>query len=76
VESAVKQAVVAIAGNSLAAGDVLYNAQNDGIGASPFHDAASMFGPEVQTALDTALAGMKDGSLKTCPETDCGVYKP
>ncbi len=76
VESAVKQAVVAIAGGSLAAGDVLFNAQNDGIGVSPFHDAASMFGPEVQTALDTALAGMKDGSLKTCPDTDCGVYKP
>ena len=48
----------------------------DGIGVSPFHDAASMFGPEVQTALDTALAGMKDGSVKTCPDTGCGVYKP
>jgi basic membrane protein A len=76
VESAVKQAIVGIAGSTLAAGDVLFNAQNDGIGASPFHDAASLFGPEVQTALDTALAGMKDGSLKTCPDTDCGVYKP
>ncbi len=76
VESAVKQAITGIAGTSLSAGDVLFNAKNDGIGASPFHDAASMFGPEVQAALDKAMAGMKDGSLKTCPDTGCGVYKP
>ncbi len=76
VESAVNQAIVGIAGSGLAAGDVLFNAANDGIGVSPFHDAASMFGPEVQTALDTALAGMKAGTLKTCPDTGCGVYTP
>ena len=76
VESAVKQAIIGIAGDTLAAGDVLFNANNDGIGVAPFHDAASMFGPEVQTALDTALQGMKDGTLQTCPETDCGVYTP
>jgi basic membrane protein A len=76
VESAVQQAIVGIAGNSLAAGDVLFNAANDGIGVSDFHDSASMFGPEVKTALDAALAGMKDGSLKTCPDTGCGVFKP
>jgi basic membrane protein A len=76
VESAVNQAIVGIAGDSLAAGDVLFNANNDGIGVAPFHDAASMFGPEVQTALDTALQGMKDGTLQTCPETNCGVYTP
>ena len=76
VESAVNQAITGIAGSSLAAGDVLYNAANDGIGVSDFHDKASLFGPEVKTALDAALAGMKDGSLKTCPDTDCGVYTP
>ena len=76
VESAVNQAIVGIAADNLAAGDVLFNAANDGIGVSPFHDAASMFGPEVQTALDTALAGMKAGTLKTCPDTGCGVYTP
>jgi basic membrane protein A and related proteins len=74
VESAVNQAIQAIAAKTLAPGDLLFNAKNDGIGASPFHDAASKFGPEVQAALDTALAGMKDGSLVTCPATGCGVY--
>ena len=76
VETAVKLAVTGIADKSLTAGDVLYNAANDGIGVSDFHDKASLFGPEVTAALTTALAGMKDGSLKTCPDTDCGVYKP
>jgi basic membrane protein A and related proteins len=74
VLSAVSQAIVGVAGKNLAAGDVLFNAANDGIGVSPFHDAASMFGPEVQAALDTALAGMKAGTLQTCPTTGCGVY--
>ncbi len=74
VESAVNQAIVGIAGGTLAAGDVLFDASNDGIGVAPFHDAASMFGPEVQTALDTALQGMKDGTLQTCPTDGCGVY--
>ena len=76
VETAVKDAITGIAAGTLTAGDVLYNAANDGIGVSDFHDSASMFGPEVKTALDTALAGMKDGSLKTCPDPGCGVYKP
>jgi basic membrane protein A and related proteins len=72
VESATSQAIQEIAAGTLSAGDVLFNAANDGIGASPFHDKASMFGPEVTQALDTALAGMKAGTLKTCPDTGCG----
>ena len=75
IETAVNQAVMGIAAGSLAAGDVLYNAANDGIAASPFHDKAGMFGPEVQAALDAALAAMKAGTLKTCPDTGCGVAK-
>lgn len=76
VQSAVKQAIEGISAGNLAPADVLFNAANDGIGVSPFHDAASMFGADVQTALDTALAGMKAGTLKTCPDTNCGVYTP
>ena len=75
IETAVNQAVTGIAAGTLAAGDVLYNAVNDGIAASPFHDKASMFGPEVQAALDKALAAMKAGTLQTCPTVGCGVYK-
>jgi basic membrane protein A len=73
VESAVAQAIQAIAAGNLQAGDLLYNAKNDGIGAADFHDKASLFGPEVTTALQTALAAMQAGTLVTCPATGCGV---
>ncbi len=55
-------------------GDVLFNAKTEGIGVSPGHDLASLITPTIQTALDTALAGMVAGSLVTCPATGCGVY--
>ena len=73
VESAVAQAIEGIAAGTLSAGDVLFNAKNDGISAADFHDKASLFGPEVTTALQTALAGMQAGTLQTCPTTGCGV---
>ena len=77
VESAVFQAITSIAAGNLAAGDLLYNAQNDGIGAADFHDKASLFGPDVTTALNTALAGMQAGTLVTCPPAPaCGTYTP
>jgi basic membrane protein A len=76
VESAVAQAIESIAGGTLAAGDILFNAKNDGISAADFHDKASLFGPAVTTALQTALAAMQAGTLQTCPTTGCGVYAP
>ena len=77
VESAVAQAIESIAAGNLAPGDVLYNAKNDGISAADFHDKASLFGPEVTTALQTALAGMQAGTLVTCPPAPaCGTYTP
>ncbi len=71
----VSAAIQAAAAGSFQPGDVLYNAANDGIGVSDFHDQAKLFGPEVKTALDSALAAMKAGTLKTCPDTGCGVAK-
>ena len=68
-------AIVGIAGGTLAPADVLFDAKNDGIGVSDFHDKASLFGPDVTQAIQTALAGMKAGTLKTCPDTGCGVAK-
>jgi basic membrane protein A len=73
VESAVAQAIEGIAAGTLTAGDVLFNAKNDGISAADFHDKASLFGPEVTTALNTAMAAMQAGTLVTCPATGCGV---
>jgi basic membrane protein A and related proteins len=56
------------------AGDVLFNAATNGIGASPGHDLASLITPDIQAKVDAAMAAMVAGTLKTCPDTGCGVY--
>ncbi|HEY7970901.1 MAG TPA: BMP family ABC transporter substrate-binding protein [Candidatus Limnocylindrales bacterium] len=71
LELAVSSALEAKAAGTLKAGTTLYDAKNDGIGVSPGHDNASAWAPDAQTKIDAALAGMKDGSLKTCP-AKCG----
>jgi len=54
-------------------GIIVYNAANDGIGVAPFYDAASKLPADIQTKIDAALAGMKAGTLKTCPPApECG----
>jgi basic membrane protein A len=67
----VNDSIVAIAGGTAKGGLTLYNAKNDGIGVSPFYDAASKVPADTQAKLDEALAGMKAGTLKTCP-AKCG----
>jgi len=42
------------------------------IGVSQGHNLGDKWAPGVVDLLNKALAGMKDGSLKTCPEK-CGV---
>jgi basic membrane protein A len=62
-------------GNDLgldAFGALHFNAANGGIGLAPEQDGKSLITPDIQTLLDTATAGMADGSLTTCP-TNCGA---
>ncbi len=67
----VSQTIIDIAGGQNVAGDVLYNAANDGIGASPITNVQL---PDVQAKLDAAFAAMKAGTLTTCPtDGTCGV---
>jgi basic membrane protein A len=66
--NAVSQEIQAIA-NGTTVPDV-YDATNDGIGASPVTNVTL---PDVQAKLDAAYAAMKAGTLQTCPATDCGV---
>ncbi len=72
LQSAVSQTIQAIAAGTAVGGNAMFNATNDGIGVSDFHSAASMITPEIQKALDDALAAMKAGTLTTCPE-NCGT---
>jgi basic membrane protein A len=67
----VEETVVAISQGTAQGGQNLFNAANDGIGISPENSGAGLITPEIQAAIDTALQGMRDGTLQTCPET-CG----
>jgi basic membrane protein A and related proteins len=67
----VSDEIVAIAGGTAKGGLTYFNATNDGIGVSPFYDAASKVGADTQAKLDEAMAAMKAGTLKTCP-AKCG----
>jgi len=73
LEVAVRETIKAIAGGTAVAGDNKFNAANDGIGYSDFHDKASLLTSDLKGKLDAALAAMKAGTLKTCPDTGCGV---
>jgi basic membrane protein A len=72
LQLAVSDALKAVAGGAAAPGNVLYDAKNNGIGVSQGHNLGDKWAPGVVDLLNKALAGMKDGSLKTCPEK-CGV---
>ena len=73
LQSAVDQTIKAIADGSAKGGNGLFDATNDGIGASPFHDTASVVPADTQAKLDAALEAMKAGTLVTCPADSCGV---
>ena len=76
LSSAVDQTIKAIAGNTAKGGISKFNATNDGVGYSPLNEnsaLASKVPSDVQGKLDAAVAGMKAGTLKTCPDT-CGTW--
>jgi basic membrane protein A len=71
LQVAVSAAIQAIAAGNANPGDNLYDAKNDGIGVSAGHDKASAWAADAQAKVDEALAAMKAGTLKTCPD-NCG----
>lgn len=75
VSSATSQLIKAIAAGTAKGGVSLFNAANDGVGYSPFHNASITLPSDVQGKLDTAFAAMKAGTLKTCPDK-CGTWAP
>ena len=69
----VQSEIEAISAGTARGGLTFFNATNDGIGVSPFYDAANKLPDDIQTTLDTATAAMKAGTLVTCPlAPECG----
>ncbi len=73
LSSAVNQTITAISKGTAKGGVSKFNAANDGIGYSPFHNTSITLPADVQGKLDTALAAMKAGTLKTCTD-QCGTW--
>ena len=71
----VSESIKAIAAGTAAGGKVFFNASNDGIGLSPFYEAASKLPSDIQSKIDAAYAGMKASppTVTTCPPApECG----
>ena len=67
--------VTSVATDTFAAGPVAYNAASDpvAIGLAPYHENEALITPEIQSAIDAALAGFVDGSLDPCAPVKCTV---
>jgi basic membrane protein A len=68
----VRESIKQIAAGTAKGGLTFFNAANDGIGVSPFYDAANRLPANMQSLIDTAVAGMKAGTVDSCPD-DCGA---
>jgi len=75
LSNAVSQSIAAIAGKTAKGGVAKFDATNDGIGYSAFQNATIKVPADVQAKLDAAVAAMKAGTLKTCPDK-CGTWAP
>jgi basic membrane protein A len=62
----VSDMIVKAAAGQMPAGGIKLDLTTDDVGLSSFHDFQSLVTPELQAALDTATAGLKDGSIKAC----------
>ena len=68
---AVSQAIQAVAAGEDVGGNVFFDASNGGIGLSPFYEAEDLITPDIQQAIDTALAGLESGELDPCSPNPC-----
>jgi basic membrane protein A len=71
--NAVSQTIAKIGAGTAKGGIAKFDATNDGIGYSPFHNSSIKIPADVQGKLDAAVAAMKAGTLKTCPDK-CGTW--
>jgi basic membrane protein A len=66
---AVSEGIAAFGDGSPRAGNVSYDASNDGVGLAPFYQFEDLITDEIQSAIDEAFDGMADGSLDPCQPT-------
>jgi len=70
---AVSDAIQRVNAKTDKGGTIPLDITTDSVGLSPFHDSQSMITPDIQAKIDTAIKGLKDGSIKACVETPFGA---
>jgi basic membrane protein A len=65
IVEAVKNSLLRIAQDEFTPGFHTDDASTDGIGLAPYHDQDANVPAEVKTLIETTLAGLADGSIKT-----------
>ena len=73
IAGSVSDSIIGTAAGTAKGGLTFFDATNDGIGLSPFYDAASRLPEDIQSKIDAAISGMKAGSVVSCPPSpQCG----
>jgi basic membrane protein A len=62
----VSDAIQAVENDTFQAGGVKLDISTDDVGLSSFHEHESLITDETQAAIDSATAGLKDGSVTAC----------
>jgi basic membrane protein A len=65
VDVAVFTAIKEAQEGSFEGGTAVFSAANEGVGLAPFHDADAAIPAEIKTLIETTVAGLADGSIKT-----------
>ena len=75
LKDTVQAVILSAASGTFEAGTVVYDAASEptAIGLSDYHDNADLITPEIQAAIDEALAGLVDGTLDPCAPIACTV---
>jgi basic membrane protein A and related proteins len=63
---AVSDAIVRVSDGTAKGGTISLDITTDSVGLSSFHEFESQVTPELQKAIDAAVAGLKDGSIEAC----------
>jgi basic membrane protein A len=66
IVNAIKAAIERVADGTAVGGNVLGDATNGGIGLAPYHDFEDLITPEIQAAIDKALADLAAGTVDPC----------
>jgi basic membrane protein A len=70
---AVSDAIQRVNAKTDKGGTIPLDITTDSVGLSPFHDSQSMITPDIQSKIDAAIKGLKDGTIKACVETPFGA---